>query len=187
MIDMQMLRTIIENIVRRMLTPLRNRVYTLITRAVIESVKDDKKLQLVKVNLLAGESRDDVERLQNFGFTGHPHSGAECVAVAVGGNRDHLIVIVADDRRVRVKDLPQGGAAIYSAVEGDTEAKQIMKVLPDGTIELGKAATESVIKGTAFKTFFDTHTHPVISLGSPSGVPTLPMPPTTLSTVVKTE
>ena len=151
MIDLRMIKLMVENMILRALMPIRNRVYTMITRAVIESVKDDKNMQLVKVNLFAKDGHDDIERFQNFGFSGHPPSGAECVAIAVGGNRDHLIIIAADDRRVRVKDLPEGGAAIYSASPGDTEPKQVIKVLPDGSIELGKAATESLVKGTGLR------------------------------------
>jgi len=90
----------ISDAVQRMIMPLRNRVYTMITRAVIETVKDSETMQLVKVNLLAGETRSDVERMQNFGFSSVPLEGTECVAVAIGGNRDHLIVIASDDRRI---------------------------------------------------------------------------------------
>lgn len=50
-------------------------------------------------------------------------------------------------------------------------------------IKLGPIATEFLIKGTAFKTFFDTHTHGVV----PGPVPTLPMPPSNLSTTSKTQ
>lgn len=52
-------------------------------------------------------------------------------------------------------------------------------------IKLGTGASEAVIKGTAFKTYFDTHTHPT-AVG-PSGPPASPMPGSTLSTKVKTE
>lgn len=58
--------------------------------------------------------------------------------------------------------------------EVDSEAVRIssgateIRVLKDGTIELGEGATEALLKGTAFKTLFDsllaalaTHTHPV--------------------------
>ena len=55
-------------------------------------------------------------------------------------------------------------------------------VVDAGTIELGEGATESLIKGDAFKTFFDTHTH--AGAGSP---PLVPMPPAILSNVSKTK
>lgn len=101
-----------------MIKPLRNRVYSMIKRAVLESVKDDGGMQLVKLNLLAGETRSDIERFQNFGFTSHPPDSAECIALSVGGNNDHLVVIVANDRASRILDLAKGESAFYN-VNGD--------------------------------------------------------------------
>ena len=119
----------IKNLVDSMVRPLRNRVYTMITRAVLETAKDDKGIQLVKVNLLAGESRDDIERFQNFGFSSNPPAKSECVAVAIGGNRDHLIIIVADDRATRIKDLATGESVQYN-INGDK-----MHLKNNGTLE----------------------------------------------------
>lgn len=55
-------------------------------------------------------------------------------------------------------------------------------VVNSPNIELGNNAAESVIKGDAFKKFFDTHTHP--SAGSP---PAVPMPSFLLSKNTKTK
>lgn len=58
-------------------------------------------------------------------------------------------------------------------------------IVSSSDVELGASATEAIIKGNAFKTYFDAHTHPT-AVG-PSGAPAVPMPTTTLSTVSKTE
>lgn len=55
-------------------------------------------------------------------------------------------------------------------------------VVDAGTIELGEGATESLIKGDAFKAIFDTHTH--AGAGSP---PLVPLPPSVLSKISKTK
>lgn len=107
-----------KNLVNMMVRPLRNRVYTMITRAILETADDSDGMQVVKLNLLAGETRDKVERFQNFGFTSNPPAKSECVALAIGGNRDHLIVVVAGDRASRIKDLEQGESAFHN-VAGD--------------------------------------------------------------------
>jgi len=133
---------IIADVVSRKLMPLRNRVYTMITRAVLETVNDSEKMQLVKVSLLAGETRSDVERFQNFGFTSFPPDGAECVAVAVGGNRDHLIIVVADDRATRLKDLAKGESAQYNSRGDKWHLKK------DGTLE-GEILKLKISNGTA--------------------------------------
>lgn len=54
-------------------------------------------------------------------------------------------------------------------------------------IKLGKTAAEAIIKGTAFKAYFDTHNHQDLIFGIPNGVPIIPQPASTLSGVSKTE
>jgi phage baseplate assembly protein V len=85
----------------------------MVGRAVINLINDGLKMQEVQVTLLADEVRADVERFQEYGFTSHPVPGAEAVMVCVGGSRDHGIVIAVDDRRYRLKSLPQGEVALY--------------------------------------------------------------------------
>lgn len=120
----------LRDFITDMLKPIRNRVYTMITRAVIETANDAGGMQLLKLALLAGENDDDVERFQNFGFTSVPPDGSEALALAVGGNREHLIVIAADDRRVRIKGLEKGESAFYN----DKGDKIVIKA--NGDIEL---------------------------------------------------
>ncbi len=113
-----------------MLTAIKTRIANMVTRAVVKLVDDAKKFQELQVDMLNGETRDEVERVQNYGFTSVPLAGAEAVAVCVGGRRDHSIVIACDDRRYRLKGLTNGEVAIYTD-EGD---KIVMK--RGGTIEL---------------------------------------------------
>lgn len=103
----------------RALKPLKQRVMLTIGRAMVLLVNDALKLQGLQVSLLADEVRDDVERFQQYGFTSHPHAGAEAIAACVGGSRDHVVVLAIDDRRYRLKSLAQGEVAIYTD-EGDT-------------------------------------------------------------------
>lgn len=174
----------LKQLITNMVAPLRNRVYTMITRAVIESVKNDSGMQTIKAALLAGEIRDSMEHFKEAGFTSTPIAGAEAVAVFPGGNRDHGIIIVVNDRRSRPTDIPEGGAAIYSY--DATELKQIVKVLPDGTIELGKGTLESIVNGETFKTLFNAHTH-IGNLLAPTGPPVVSMSSAQLSSKVKAE
>jgi hypothetical protein len=52
-------------------------------------------------------------------------------------------------------------------------------------VNLGKNASDAVIKGDTFKKYLDALS--VATALGPSGPPILPMPPTSLSTKVKTE
>jgi phage baseplate assembly protein V len=97
---------------------LKTRVMMSVARGVIGLVDDARKLQSVQISLLADESRDTVERFQNYGMSSNPHPGAEGVMVCVGGNREHGLIIAVDDRRYRIKALEQGEVCIYTD-EGD--------------------------------------------------------------------
>lgn len=92
---------------------LANRVGMMVARAIVASVNDGAGLQLVQVELLEDEVRDDIERVQNYGLTSHPQAGAAAVVVFVGGNRDHGLAIAVDDRRFRVKAMAAGEVAVY--------------------------------------------------------------------------
>lgn len=99
--------------IQRVTAPLTRRVRLMVARGVVSLVNDALKVQGLQVQLLPGEVRD-MERFQNYGFTSHPHPGAEACAAFVGGNRDHGIVLAVDDRRYRLKGLAQGEVAIYT-------------------------------------------------------------------------
>lgn len=98
---------------QRVTAPIIRRVRLMVARGVVSLVNDALKVQGVQVQLLAGEVRD-MERLQNYGFTSHPHTGAEACAAFVGGNRDHGIVLAVDDRRYRLQGLARGEVALYT-------------------------------------------------------------------------
>ncbi len=112
------------------LNPIRQRLALMMGRALVLLVRDNTQLQSLQVSLLADEVREDVERFQNYGFTAHPHPGAEAVAASVAGNRDHVLIIAVDDRRYRLKGLTAGEVAIYTD-EGD---KIVLK--RGGTVEV---------------------------------------------------
>lgn len=97
---------------------LKRRIYMLVGRAVLEAVRDDKNRQFVQIKALAGEVKADVERVQQYGFTSHPLPGAQVIFVSLYGNRDHPVVLSADDPRYRHKDMQPGEVAIYTD-EGD--------------------------------------------------------------------
>ncbi len=74
------------------------------------------KLIGVEMQGLAGESVAG-ELFQHYGFTSAPLAGAEYIAIPVGGDSKHTVVIASEDARYRVS-LQDGEVAIYSD-EGD--------------------------------------------------------------------
>lgn len=124
---------------QRALRPLIQRMQLMIGRSVLLLVNDSLKLQGLQISLLADEVRDNVERFQNYGFTSHPHPGAEAIAASVAGSRDHVVVLAVDDRRYRLRNLQQGEVAMYTD-EGD---KVVLK--RGGVIEVTAATKVRLI------------------------------------------
>jgi phage baseplate assembly protein V len=100
------------------LARLAGRVRLTIGRVILRAVNDAAKFQSLQVELLAEEVRENCEHFQDYGFTSHPFPDAEGLGLAVGGNRDHVVVIAVGDRRFRLKGLQQGEVAMYTD-EGD--------------------------------------------------------------------
>lgn len=124
--------------VAQLVGPLKRRVLLMVGRGVLSLVNDELTLQSLQVGLLADELRDGVERFQQYGFTSHPHPGAEAVVVFAGGDRSHGLAVAVDDRRYRLRGLAQGEVALYTD-EGDT-----VVLRRDRTIEVTAGAQVTV-------------------------------------------
>lgn len=112
----------------RLVAPLLGRINMMIGRAVIAAIADAPQAQALQLELLADEVQDGVERFQGYGFTSHPHPGAEAIAAAVGGTRSHLVVIQVEDRRYRLKNLAQGEVALFD------DLGQVVHLKRDGIV-----------------------------------------------------
>jgi phage baseplate assembly protein V len=102
--------------IQKITAPLARRISLMIGRGIVRLVNNAGGRQLLQVSLLADEVRDNVERFQNYGMASFPFPGAEVVAGSVGGSRDHLIVLVVDDRRYKI-ELVEGEVALYDDLD----------------------------------------------------------------------
>lgn len=98
---------------RQLMGPIENRVRLMFGRGVVRRIDDARQAQELQLELLSDEGQDAVERLQNYGFTSHPHPDAEALIACVGGLRSHAVAIVVEDRRYRVRGLQQGEVALF--------------------------------------------------------------------------
>lgn len=104
-----------------------NRVMMLFGRGVVRAVSDNGPRQQVQIELLKGELRDDLEHMQEYGFTSHALGGDAAVAF-LGGNREQGIVLVVDDRRYRIA-LNPGEVAVYDDLGNRIELlREMVKV-----------------------------------------------------------
>lgn len=94
-------------------------VENLLARAVVTGLNTAKKCQMLQVELMPGEPKENVEHLEPYGFTSAPLIGAEGFALFPDGDRSHGVILMVSDRRYRITGLKSGEVAIYTD-EGDS-------------------------------------------------------------------
>ncbi len=152
-------------LLHRYLEPIKTKLILMVAKAIITYVKDSESIQLVQVDMGNDEQIDSVERVQNFGFTSFPKTGAKAIVLSIGGEREHPIVIVADDDGDNRPTLTEGESAVYNA-------HNMIIRLKDGTIEIGESTFKKLINEN-FQSMFNNHGHDYVSPGGPaiSGTP----------------
>lgn len=88
-------------------------VRSLVQRGVVSKVDASKKMQTMNLRLRSGATPTNVEHWERYGVTYNPREGAEVLAMAIGGDPDHLAVIDAADRRYRMTELKSGELAVH--------------------------------------------------------------------------
>lgn len=161
-----------QTMLSRIMRPLIMRVRLMVAKGVVELVNDSLKAQSLQVSLLADETKDDVERFQEYGFTSTPFVGAEVLFLSVGGNRSHGVAVCVTDRRHRPKDLTEGDVCLFT----DKGERVYLDRVSD-IVNLGaKAAAEFVALATKTNDAIDGHEHaylpPLIPFTPPVPVPT---------------
>ena len=181
----------IVRIINKAIEPLWRSVQILASRCVLDSLKDSESIQIVKVQILSGESQE-LERIQSFGFSSNPVPLSEGVCLFIGGSRDHGIVLAIDDRNSRPKDKNEGsstqydisGSEVYLDGQGNIEEKASIKHdLKTPLIDIGSGPKEAALNGQTFQSGYNLHTHSVFGVATTP--PQTPSPPTDLSTAVK--
>lgn len=70
-------------------------------------------VQRVQLAGLADETLQDLEQLQQFGFTSHAPAGTQAVVLPLGGGTSHGVVIACENGAFRVQNLQSGEVAVY--------------------------------------------------------------------------
>lgn len=189
----------LERVLAAVLRPVTRRIRMIATRALIAAVNDGAKIQIVQVTALEGERLSDVQRVQQFGFSGSPPVGSTAVLLCMGGSRTHPVVIACDDPATRFVALEAGESAQYSAygdfirikADGSIHVKAALKVLLETPLVeatqdfhvMGNAQIDGTLGVTEHSTLtgdatiagkvFSTHTHTGVTPGGGNtGAPT---------------
>lgn len=115
---------------------LGSRILLLWNHGVLVHVDDAPSRQKVDIQLLKDETDQGLEHHQPYGFTSHPVAGADVIALYQGGNRDHGIVIMIEDRRYRLVNLGLGDVALYD------DKQQYVKLTTDGVYVVSQKHVE---------------------------------------------
>lgn len=171
---------------RHLLRPLATRVANTIVRGVVQLADDSKKLQLIQLGALAGETIDNAEHFQPYGFSSVPLPGAEAVVIFPNGDRSHPIMIAGPDRRFRPTGAEPGEVVVYN----NAGAKITMTKL--GDIKLQAAPGRQIFADDGSggsgplvtQAQFLNHAHATAGTGAPSPPVALSPSPTLTGTVV---
>lgn len=136
----------IERTIDKMLGPARRRLQNLVARGTVALSNAALKMQALQVRLLADETLDQLEHFEPYGYTSRPHPGAEVLTLSVDGDRSHTVVIVAADRRYRMRELEEGEIAIQD------DLGQSVHLTRDGIVVKG-AGLPMVVEDTPSITF----------------------------------
>lgn len=83
-------------------------------RAVLQGISLAQRIQRVQAEALAGEQLQDVELMQQFGFTSAPPEGAQLIVLPLGGRTSAAVVVASEHGSYRLKLGAQGEMAIYN-------------------------------------------------------------------------
>lgn len=131
--------------ISHLLRPLSTRTANTVARGVVQLVNDSKKLQLLQIGALAGETVEGekgAEHFQPYGLASVPLAGAEHVTIFPNGDRSHPLVVVVSDRRYR----PTGGQPGQVTLHNHNGAK--VTITADGDIIATPAPGRKVLVGS---------------------------------------
>lgn len=157
---------------------LRTRLRGMVLRGVVKTLEDGAGLQLVQLELRAGEIVPDLEVLTPHGFTSRPPSGSEAIALCVNGNPNNRVALIVN-RNTRLKDeLDDGEAALHIGVAGQVvhlKANGDVVITPgaggniylgdDGALKKVALADDVDDRFATVKSVYNTHTHTGVTPG----------------------
>lgn len=101
------------NPLARALKPLRDRLVSMVARAVVRSVSQGPA-ELLQLETAPGVLSGKAEHIGHYGLASAPLPGAEAIRLYVMAAPDHPVVVAVDDRRYRPTDLSPGDVALYN-------------------------------------------------------------------------
>lgn len=178
---------------QRYLRPVTQAIQRVVARAVIEAITNTGATQTLKALIMADELAEDVEHVEEYGFTSYAKAGAEALLVSAGGQHERAVAVHVGDRRYRPVDLNEGDTQVYRYTNAAgtphriwlRETGGVLEITVEGDMILlgNEAAVEPVVLGNLMTTLYNAHTHATGT--GPSGPPVVLMTAAQVATKVK--
>ena len=97
----------------KLIAPFARRLGNMLARGSVTAVSGGSKMRTLQIRMMAGETKDNVEHFEPYGFTSEVKSGSEPIAAFFDGDCSHGVVLVVADRRYRLTGLQSGEVALY--------------------------------------------------------------------------
>lgn len=134
-----------------------NRVINMLAKAVIRMITDSGGRQTAQVEVTKGELISGMERMQNYGVSSYPPpGGTDCLIAFLGGNREQGMIVVAENRTFRFKNLAEGEVVLFDdlgnvvhLMRDQVLVKGMAKVRAEAPIIEVEASSQASIKSGA--------------------------------------
>ncbi len=133
----------ITEIISRMTSTMRKKIFLLVGRGELKAIDNSKNTAKCQSEFLKDELVSDIDKIEDYGFSSNPESGAQIVAIFLDGNREQGMGIRFHDRRYRPTDLKPGEACMYHK----SGSRVLMKA--DGSIEVDSTVGITIKTGDA--------------------------------------
>lgn len=130
------------------------RVWEMVARGRLTGKDGSRPMRTIQAELFAGDTRDDIEHFEPYGFSSEPHIDAEPLVISLAGNRNHTVAVCIADRRYRLVGMKTGEVAIFD------DLKQKVHLTRDGIevvtplnlkADVGGELTATVAKSATLK------------------------------------
>jgi phage gp45-like len=99
-----------------------DRMHNAVKRVTVEETNEDPLFRESTLSLYAQEKQKEIEHMEPYGFTSRVkkptgqqpnQQKAEGLMIFTGGNRSHGVLVVAGDRRYRLRGLKEGELSLF--------------------------------------------------------------------------
>jgi phage baseplate assembly protein V len=139
----------LTQILERLLQPLRQRIYGMVSRVTLTKVDDAHGRQEMQLTGFDQELFPVVEHFQPFGLRAVPPAGCDGIGFAVGGSRNHLVAFGLAPKMTPPAELAEGDVLLYCL-----DPKNWAVLTADGTLRFHADTTwRAELEGLEAKQF----------------------------------